>query len=51
MPLGVLAKVFRHPAYVLLVLVVGSVTFAFAAWLPNLSLIAKHIEDPLVCRS
>lgn len=45
-----LSKVFSNPAYVLLALIASASVFAFATWLPNLSLIAEvmgHPELPL----
>lgn len=46
MPLSALTKIFQRPAYVLLVLLVGGGTFAFATWLPNLSLIVEIMGHP-----
>lgn len=38
-----LQKVFRKPSYALLALITGVVMFAFAAWLPNIRLIATIV--------
>jgi hypothetical protein len=43
MVLQALQKVFQKPAYVFLALVLSAVTFAFAAWLPNIRLIASVV--------
>lgn len=41
-----LQKVFRKPQYALLALTTSAVIFAFAVWLPNLSLIVKVMGHP-----
>lgn len=41
-----LQKVFRKPLYSLLALIVSAAVFAFAVWLPNLSLIVKIMGHP-----
>lgn len=41
-----LQKVFRKPIYALTALIVGTAVFAFAVWLPNLSLIVKIMGHP-----
>jgi hypothetical protein len=46
MPLGALIKVFQRPAYAIFALVIGSSTFAFATWFPNLSLIVEVMGHP-----
>ncbi len=46
MVLQALQKVFRKPAYVLIALITSAVVFAFAVWLPNLSLIVKIMGHP-----
>ena len=46
MVLQALQKVFRKPVYALLALIISAVVFAFAVWLPNLSLIVKIMGHP-----
>lgn len=46
MVLQALQKVFRKPTYALLALVISAAVFAFAVWLPNLSLIVKIMGHP-----
>src|SRR3989338_9925447 len=41
-----LQKVFRKPMYILLALITSSAVFAFAVWLPNISLIVKVMGHP-----
>ena len=41
-----LQKVFRKPIYILLALVTSFAVFAFAVWLPNISLIVKVMGHP-----
>lgn len=41
-----LQKVFRKPLYSLLALITSAAVFAFAVWLPNLSLIVKIMGHP-----
>lgn len=41
-----LQKVFRKPMYILLALITSSAVFAFAVWLPNISLIVKVMGQP-----
>ncbi len=41
-----LQKVFLKPAYLLLALAVGATVFAFAVWLPNVSLIVQVMGHP-----
>jgi hypothetical protein len=41
-----LQKVFRKPQYTILALVVSATVFAFAVWLPNISLIVKVMGHP-----
>lgn len=41
-----LQKVFRKPLYALLALIISAAVFAFAVWLPNLSLIVKIMGHP-----
>ena len=44
--LQALQKVFRKPTYTILALIISAVVFAFAVWLPNLSLIVKIMGHP-----
>lgn len=46
MMLQALQKVFRKPTYTILALIISAVVFAFAVWLPNLSLIVKIMGHP-----
>ncbi|RJQ35323.1 hypothetical protein C4568_01115 [Candidatus Parcubacteria bacterium] len=46
MVIQALQKVFRKPQYIILALVVSAAVFAFAVWLPNLSLIVKIMGHP-----
>ncbi len=46
MPFQALQKVFGRPMYVLLALITSAAVFAFAVWLPNLSLIVKIMGHP-----
>ncbi len=41
-----LQKVFKNPVYILLALTTSAVVFAFAVWLPNISLIVKIMGHP-----
>lgn len=41
-----LQKVFQKPAYAFLALITSAAVFAFAVWLPNLSLIVKIMGHP-----
>ncbi len=41
-----LQKVFQKPLYTLLALITSAVVFAFAVWLPNLSLIVRVMGHP-----
>lgn len=41
-----LQKVFRKPQYALLTLITSAAVFAFAVWLPNLSLIVRVMGHP-----
>ena len=46
MVLQALQKVFRKSTYTILALIISAVVFAFAVWLPNLSLIVKIMGHP-----
>ena len=41
-----LQKVFRKPTYALIALITSAIMFAFAAWLPNIRLIASVVGSP-----
>lgn len=46
MVIQALQKVFRKPVYVVLVLIVSALVFAFAVWLPNIRLVADIVSSP-----
>ena len=46
MVLQALQKVFRKPVYAVIAFIISAAVFAFAVWLPNLSLIVKIMGHP-----
>jgi len=46
MTVSALHRVFKHPAYVFFALGISAIVFAFATWLPNVSLLVEVMGHP-----